>query len=157
VDGVRFMLPDWLPMEAPDHPSYSVRPIFRRYLDWGRPALAGLNAVASAVWVPPEEASGELVFADGSTVPPAWYLQRDEDESVSLQAVGLGLDDLRTWLEREVDPVTAKAVLWHYPAGHQTAQHAYGASGARPSLNVVCDRPRVMLRRPASATTTSSG
>lgn len=61
VDGVRFMLPDWLPMEAPDHPSYSVRPILRKYLEWGRPALAGLNAVASAVWVPVEHESEELV------------------------------------------------------------------------------------------------
>jgi hypothetical protein len=40
VDGVHFMLPDWLPMEAPDHPNYSIRPILRRYLEWGRPALA---------------------------------------------------------------------------------------------------------------------
>jgi hypothetical protein len=161
VDGVRFMLPDWLPMEAPDHPSYSVRPVLRKYLEWGRPALAGLNAVASAVWVPAEHESEELVFtdemfedvpptelvemklgvpraptrqdlaprigdwrawfewgshnfADGSTVPPAWYLQRDEDEPISLQGVGLQLDELRSWLEREADPLTAKAVLWHY-------------------------------------------
>jgi hypothetical protein len=155
------MLPDWLPMEAPDHPSYSVRPVLRKYLEWGRPALAGLNAVASAVWVPAEHESEELVFtdemfedvphtelaelelgvpraptrqdlaprigdwrawfewgshnfADGSTVPPAWYLQRDEDVPISLQAVGLQLDELRSWLEGEADPVTAKAVLWHY-------------------------------------------
>jgi hypothetical protein len=161
VDGVRFMLPDWLPMEAPDHPSYSVRPVLRKYLEWGRPALAGLNAVASAVWVPAEHESEELVFtdemfedvpptelvemklgvpraptrqdlaprigdwrawfewgshnfADGSTVPPAWYLQRDEAEPISLQGVGLQLDELRSWLEREADPLTAKAVLWHY-------------------------------------------
>ena len=26
----------------------------------------------------------------------------------------LDLDDLLSWLEREADPVTAKAVLWHY-------------------------------------------
>jgi hypothetical protein len=49
VDAVRFMLPDWLPMEAQDHPSYSVRPVLRKYLEWGRAVLAGLNAVASAV------------------------------------------------------------------------------------------------------------
>lgn len=161
VDGVRFMLPDWLPMDAPDHPSYSVRPILRRYLEWGRPALAGLNAVASTVWEPSEKAAEELVFseemfedvaptelaemeagqpqaptrrdlaprigrwrawfewgshtfADGSTVPPTWYLQRGEDEPISLQAVGLEVEELRNWLERETDPVTAKAVLWHY-------------------------------------------
>jgi hypothetical protein len=161
VDGVRFMLPDWLPMKAPDHPSYSVRPILRRYLEWGRPALAGLNAVASTVWEPAKQAAEELVFtnemfeevppaelvemepelpraatrrdlaprigewrawfewgshnfADGSTVPPAWYLQRDEGEPISLRAVGLELDELRNWLEREADAVTAKAVLWHY-------------------------------------------
>jgi len=162
VDGVRFMLPDWLPMDAPDHPSYSVRPILGKCLEWGRPALAGLNAVASTVWEPTEQAAEqELVFseemfedvaptdlvemeralpqaptrrdlaprigrwrawfewgshnfADGSTVPPAWYLQRDEDEPNSLQAVGLELDELRSWLERKADPLTAKAVLWHY-------------------------------------------
>jgi len=161
VDGVRFMLPDWLPMEAPDHPSYSVRPILRRCLEWGRPALAGLNAVAAAVWEPAEQAAEELVytdemfedvapaasvplepgllrlptrqdlaprigqwrawfewgshnFADESTVPPAWHLQRGEDDPISLLAVELDLDDLRNWLEREADPVTAKAVLWHY-------------------------------------------
>jgi hypothetical protein len=160
VDGVRFMPPDWLPMEALDHPSYSVRPVLRKYLEWGRPALAGLNAVASAVWCPPsmnrrnwpsrmrcsstsqprslcrwsptclerprarisphESGSGEPGssgshnFADGSTVPPAWYLQRYEDEPISLQAVGLQLDELRSWFEREADPLTAKAVLYHY-------------------------------------------
>lgn len=129
-------------------------------LEWGRPALAGLNAVAAAVWEPAEQAAEELVytdemfedvapadsvplvpgllklptrqdlalrigqwrawfewgshnFADGSTVPPAWHL-RGEDDPISLLAVGLDLDDLRNWLEREADPVTAKAVLWHY-------------------------------------------
>jgi hypothetical protein len=57
---------------------------------------------------------GSHNFADGSTVPPAWYLQRDEDEPISLQGVGLHLDELRSWLEREADLLTAKAVLWHY-------------------------------------------
>lgn len=51
-------------LEAPDHPNYSVRPILRRYLDWGRPALARLNAVASVVWEPSEQAATELVFTD---------------------------------------------------------------------------------------------
>jgi len=162
VDGVRFMLPDWLPMEAPDHPNYSVRPILRRYLERGRPALAGLNAAASVVWEPTEQAVTELVFtdemfedvqpaevvgmelgglpraptrrdlapqigewrawfewgshnfADGSTVPPAWYVQRGEDEPASIEAVGLELDDLRRGLEQVAGAVTAKAVLWHY-------------------------------------------
>ncbi len=105
VDGVRFMLPDWLPMDAPDHPSYSVRPILRRYLEWGRPALAGLNAVASAVWEPTEQAEAqELVFSE----------EMFEDIAPTLQAVGLELDELRSWLERKADPLTAKAVLWHY-------------------------------------------
>ena len=37
-----------------------------------------------------------------------------EDDPISVLAVGLDLDDLRSWLEREADPVTAKAVLLHY-------------------------------------------
>jgi hypothetical protein len=44
---------------------------------------------------------GSHDFADGSTVPPAWHLQRDEDEPNSLQGVGLELDELaelaRAW------------------------------------------------------------
>jgi hypothetical protein len=57
---------------------------------------------------------GSHNFADGSTVLPAWHLQRGADDPISLLAVGLDLDDLRNWLKREADPVTAKAVLWHY-------------------------------------------
>ena len=71
VDGVRFMLPDWLPLEAPDHPSFSIRPIRDRYLAWGRPALAGLNALASVVWEPGVEAEAELVLVDEMLEDPA--------------------------------------------------------------------------------------
>lgn len=34
---------------------------------------------------------------------PAWYLQRDEDEAISLQAVGLELHELRSWRQRELE------------------------------------------------------
>jgi hypothetical protein len=163
VEGVRFMLPDWLP-DRGARSSELLRPSNPQEVpkEWGRPALASLNAVASVEWEPAEQASSELVFtdemledaqpaevvaielggvpraltrrdlaprigewrawfewgshnfADGSTVGPAWYLQRGEDEPASLGAIGLELDVLRRWLERVAGPMTAKAVLWHY-------------------------------------------
>lgn len=161
TDGVRFMLPDWLPIEAPDYPSYSVRPILERYLPWGRRTVAGLNALASIVWNLEDEEEGELVlreemfeatepdagagssymeraptpeelapqfgewrawfewgshsFSDGSTVLPAWYLRRGDDEPSTIGAVGLGVEDLRGWFESVLGvPLLAKAVLWQY-------------------------------------------
>ena len=60
--------PFWV---APDHPSFSIRPILDRYLAWGRPALAGLNALASVVWEPGDEAEAELVLVDEMFEDPA--------------------------------------------------------------------------------------
>lgn len=57
---------------------------------------------------------GSHKFADGSTMQPAWYVQRGEGEPAVLNALDLEIDDLRAWLERLTDPVTTKAILWHY-------------------------------------------
>jgi hypothetical protein len=74
---------------------------------------AGTSLRGSASWRASFE-WGSYNFADGSAVLPTWYLQRGQGEPASLEAVGIELDDLRRWLERVADSVTAKAVLWHY-------------------------------------------
>jgi len=104
VDGVRLMLPDWLPLEAPDHPSFSIRPILERYFAWGRPALAGLNALASVVWEPGDEAEAELVLVDEmfeDPVPPGKVDREPPDPLLGPTREDLAprVGDWRVWFE----------------------------------------------------------
>lgn len=133
VDGVRFMLPAWLPMDAPDHPSYSVRPVLKRYLEWGRPALAGLNAVASTVWEPIEQAAEELVFSEEmfEDVAPADLVDRE-----------LTLPQAPT--RRDLAPRIGRWRAWFEWGGHNFAD------GFQPSRRRGTSSATKMSRAPCS-------
>jgi hypothetical protein len=89
-------------------------------------------------------------------VPPAWHLQRGEDDPISMLAVGLDLDDLRNWLEREADSVTAKAVLCHYrPTPFRSAwarflhYESFADTRSRPTQRQRRTRPRRRAATPS--------
>ncbi len=64
---------------------------------------------------------GSSDFLTGTTVPPAWYLKRDEGELHVKSAVGLEVDELRAWLEELAGPEVAKVFLReHRPRHMQT-------------------------------------
>ncbi|HET7869273.1 MAG TPA: hypothetical protein VFM85_03020 [Actinomycetota bacterium] len=48
--GVRIVLPDWLPEESPDLPNSSLRPVLERYVVWARPKLTMLREAAVSAW-----------------------------------------------------------------------------------------------------------
>lgn len=49
-DEVRIMLPEWLPVDTPDNPLSTVRPILERYVTWGRPTIDELRESAIVEW-----------------------------------------------------------------------------------------------------------